>query len=109
MTRIHITTFIAAPVERVFDLSRNLTVWKYVFNDRKEIFASGAGSNLIDKGETITLMVKHAGKTRSSMLRITNLQKPVSFTEEQVKGDLARRPYLNYVPFFLLIFSGCMM
>lgn len=88
MTHIHMTTFIAAPVERVFDLSRNLTVWKYVFNNRKEIFSSGAGSKLIDKGDTITLMVKHAGKMRSSMLKITHLQKPVSFTEEQVRGDL---------------------
>lgn len=88
MPSLHLTTFIAAPAERVFDLSRNLAVWKYIFNSRKELFSSGAGSGLVTKGETVTITVKHAGKTRSAMLRVTELQRPGSFIEELVKGDL---------------------
>ncbi|HRE52825.1 MAG TPA: cell division protein [Flavitalea sp.] len=106
MTHIHMTTFIAAPVERAFDLSRNLTVWKYVFNNRKEIFSSGAGSKLIDKDETLTLMVKHAGKMRSSMLKITQLQKPVFFAEEQVKGDLENFRHEHH---FKKVDNGCIL
>ena len=88
MPSLHLTTFIAAPVGRVFDLSRNLAVCKYVFNSRKETFSSGVGANLLSNGETVTITAKHAWKKRSSMLRLTVLQKPFLFVEEQVKGDL---------------------
>jgi ligand-binding SRPBCC domain-containing protein len=88
MASIHLTTFIAAPVDRVFDLSRNLAVYKYVFNSREEKFSAASGSNLLTKGETVSILAKHAGKTRMSTLKITDLQKPVTFTEEQIKGDL---------------------
>jgi len=88
MPRIHETTFIAAPIERVFDLSRHLALYKLVFQSRKERLSSGAASTLITKGETISIMAKHAGRSRMSMLKITTLQKPTMFVEEQIKGDL---------------------
>jgi ligand-binding SRPBCC domain-containing protein len=88
MARIHLTTFIAAPSERVFDLSRHLALYKLLFHNRREKFSSGAGSNLLGKGETISVISKHAGKSRMSMIKITDLQRPLSFIEEQVKGDL---------------------
>ena len=88
MARIHLTTFIAAPIDRVFDLSRNIAVYKSAFNKRKEMLSSGAASNLVNHGETIIFHAKHFGKMRNVTLRITALDKPVSFTEEQVKGDL---------------------
>lgn len=88
MASIHITTFIAAPIERVFDLSRHLAIYKLVFQGRKAEFRSGAASNLLGIGETISVLGKIAGKNRLTMLKITKLQKPASFTEEQVKGDL---------------------
>lgn len=89
MPSIHLTTFIAAPAERVFDLSRHLGVYKFFFNARKEKFTSGAASNLLTKNETISITAKMGGKTRMSMLKLTSLVKPLSFTEEQVKGDLS--------------------
>lgn len=88
MPRIHLTTFIAAPVERVFDLSRNLTLYKLIFQGRKESFSSGAASNLLAKGETISVVSKLAGKSRMSMIKVMDMQRPLLFTEEQVKGDL---------------------
>ena len=88
MAGIHLTTFIAAPIERVFDLTRNLAVYKYVFNSRKEKFSSRAGANLLTKGETVSIIAKHLGKERLSTLKITTLDKPVLLVEEQTKGDL---------------------
>lgn len=88
MASIHLTTFIAAPVERVFDLSRHIAIYKNLFQSRKEQFSSGAGSNLLSHNETISILGKIAGKTRLTMLKITGINKPASFTEEQVKGDL---------------------
>lgn len=88
MPSIHITTFIAAPIERVFDLSRNLTIYKVFMQNRKETFSSGAASNLIAHGETLTFHARHFGKTRLVTTRVIDLKKPSSFVHEQVKGDL---------------------
>jgi ligand-binding SRPBCC domain-containing protein len=88
MPKIHTTTFIGAPVERVFDLSRHIALYKLIFQSRKEKLTSGAASTLVGKNETITIVAKHAGRARMMMMKITTLQRPVLFIEEQVKGDL---------------------
>lgn len=88
MPTIHLTTFIAAPIERVFDLSRHLSIYKILMQGRNEIVSSGAASNLVSRGETITIQAKHLGKTRLVTTQVTDLQKPSSFVQEQVKGDL---------------------
>jgi ligand-binding SRPBCC domain-containing protein len=96
MPTIHLTTFIAAPIERVFDLSRNLTIYKVLMQGRKEKFSSGAASNLMSHGETITFHAKHFGKTRLVTTRVIELQKPSSFIQEQVKGDLLHFKHEHY-------------
>ncbi|MBL7697195.1 MAG: cell division protein [Chitinophagaceae bacterium] len=88
MTKIHVTTFIAAPVERVFDLSRHVALYKQMFHGNRERITSGAASNLIGKGETVSVNATHAGKSRMVMLKITSFDRPTVFVEEQVKGDL---------------------
>lgn len=96
MPTIHLTTFVAAPIERVFDLSRNLTIYKVLMQDRKEKFSSGAASNLVSHGETITFHAKHLGKTRLITTRVTELEKPSSLVQEQVKGDLIHFRHKHY-------------
>jgi ligand-binding SRPBCC domain-containing protein len=86
MQKIHLTNFIASPLERVFDLSRHLSIYKNVFNGRTENFISGSG--LLNKGDTLTIQVKHFGKPRSVNLRVAGLEKGILYSEEQVKGDL---------------------
>lgn len=88
MSTIHLTTFIAAPIERVFDLSRNLAIYKTLMQGRKEKFTSGSASNLMSHGETITFQAKHFGKSRLVTTRVMDLKKPSSIVQEQVKGDL---------------------
>ena len=88
MPSIHLTTFIAAPVERVYDLSRHVALYRLLFQNRKESFSSGAAGSLLTRNETVSIVVKHAGKSRMMMIKITDLKRPQSFTEVQVKGDL---------------------
>ena len=88
MPIIHLTTFIAAPIERVFDLSRHVSIYKVVMQGRKESFSSGAASNLINHGETMTFHAKHLGKTRLVTTKVIDLKKPSTLVQEQVKGDL---------------------
>ena len=88
MSKIHITSFINAPVERVFNLSRNLAMSKLSFKGRKEQILSSSAANMVTAGETITLRAKHLGKTREITARIIDLKLPEGYTEEQIKGDL---------------------
>ena len=88
MTKIHVTTFINAPIERVFNLSRSLTLSKMAFKGAKEQLLSSSAANMVGAGETITLRAKHLGKTREITSRVTDLELPNGYTEEQIKGDL---------------------
>ncbi len=74
MSKIHITNFINAPVERVFNLSRNLALSKLALKGRQEHILSSSGNNLVAAGETITIRAKHLGKTREITARVTDLK-----------------------------------
>lgn len=88
MSTIHVTTFVAAPAARVFDLSRNLSIYRKIFKQGAEQFSSTAGGNLLNQGDTILINAKHLGKIRSVTLKITAYNKPWFYTEEQIRGDL---------------------
>ena len=64
MPSIHITTFIKAPVEVVFNLSRHIGLHKISQQDHKEEAVAGITSGLIQKGESVTWQAKHLFKTR---------------------------------------------
>ena len=87
MPNIHITTFIAAPVERVFDLSRNVDLHKKSMIKYKEEAVAGTRFGLIEKDETVTWRAKHLFKTRLLRSRITEMVKPKIFIDEQSQGD----------------------
>jgi ligand-binding SRPBCC domain-containing protein len=87
MPNIHLTTFIAAPVERVFDLSRNIDLHKQSMTNHKEEAVAGTRFGLIEKDETVTWKAKHLFKTRFLRTRITEMIKPKIFIDEQSKGD----------------------
>ena len=86
MPVIHLTTFIAAPVERVFDLSRNIDLHKESMKQFKERAVAGTTFGLIEKDETVTWMAKHFFKTRVLRVGITEMKKPIRFTDEQKQG-----------------------
>jgi ligand-binding SRPBCC domain-containing protein len=87
MSKIHLTIFIAAPVERVFDLSRSISLHKISAAQTKEEAIAGVTTGLINLGETVTWQAKHLFKTRQHTSKITAMEKPVSFTDEMIKGD----------------------
>ena len=87
MPQIHLTTFIAAPIERVFDLSRNIDLHKESMKRFKERAVAGTTFGLIEKGETVTWAAKHFFKTRLLRVGITEMQKPSCFVDEQKNGN----------------------
>ena len=87
MPLIHLTTFVQAPIERVFDLSRNIDLHKESMRQHREEAVAGTRFGLIEKDETVTWKAKHFFKTRVMRVRITEMQQPVRFVDEQQDGS----------------------
>lgn len=87
MPTIHLTTFMAAPVERVFDLSRNISLHKLSMQKTGEEAISGVTSGLIKKDETVTWKAKHLYKTRFFTSKIIEMNPHEKFTDKMIKGD----------------------
>lgn len=87
MQLIHLTTFIAAPVERVFDLSRSVNLHKVSTAHRHERIVDGVMSGLLQEGDTVTWQARHLNKERRFTAQVTEMQRPFHFTEEMLKGD----------------------
>jgi ligand-binding SRPBCC domain-containing protein len=87
MPRIHLTTFIAAPANRVFDLARSIDLHKQSMTKHKEEAVAGVRFGLIEKDETVTWKARHLFKDRLLKTRITEMKKPEMFTDEQAEGD----------------------
>jgi ligand-binding SRPBCC domain-containing protein len=85
---IHITTFIAAPVDRVFDLSRNIDLHKQSVARQKEEAVAGTRFGLIEKDESVTWKARRLFKTRLLRTKVTEMVKPQVFVDEQSQGDL---------------------
>jgi ligand-binding SRPBCC domain-containing protein len=87
MPTIHLTTFIAAPVKRVFDLSRSITLHKLSMQQTGEVAIAGTTSGLIKKDETVTWRAKHLFKTRFFTSKITEMLPFEKFTDKMIRGD----------------------
>lgn len=87
MSTIHLTTFIAAPAERVFDLSRNISLHKLSMQHTGEEAISGVTSGLIKKDEIVTWKAKHLFKMRYFTSKITEMIPFEKFTDKMIKGD----------------------
>lgn len=87
MPVIHLTTFIKAPRQRVFDLSRSITMHAVSMKHTNEKAIKGVISGLINLNETVTWQAKLLFKQRVMEVRITEMKPFENFTDEMVKGD----------------------
>lgn len=87
MPKIHLTSFINAPVNRVFDLSRSINLHQISAADTNEKAIDGVMNGLININETVTWQARHLFKTRRFTSKITAMQAPVFFIDEMIKGD----------------------
>ncbi len=87
MPSIHLTTFINAPSQRVFDLCRSINLHKKSLEHTGEEAVAGITTGLISLNETVTWKAKHLGKNRKLTVKISAMQSPFSFTDEMTEGD----------------------
>lgn len=106
MALIHLTTFIAAPAERVFDLSRSINLHKISTAATQEKAIAGVTEGLINETETVTWQARHLFKTRIFTSVISIMQKPFYFVDEMLKGDFKTYRHEHY---FKEIANGTIM
>ena len=87
MSSIHLTSFINAPIERVFDLCRSINLHQISTIDTGERAIGGVMNGLINKNETVTWQAKHLFKTRRFTSKIMEMERPFFFIDEMIKGD----------------------
>lgn len=86
MPRIELTSFVKAPVEIVFDLSRSIELHLASTKGTNERVIAGRTSGLIELGETVTWRAKHLGVYQNLTSIITVCNPYSEFTDEMVKG-----------------------
>ena len=96
MPFIHLTSFIAAPQERVFDLSRSIDLHKSSMKKYDESIIDGKQTGLLDLNESVTWTARHLFKQRVIRVRLTKLQRPDYFVDEQEEGDFRMMKHEHY-------------
>ncbi|WP_158729247.1 MULTISPECIES: SRPBCC family protein [unclassified Flavobacterium] len=86
MTTIQLTTKINAPIEIIFDLSRNIDVHQQSTAKSNETAIDGITSGLINLNETVTWRGKHFGVYLKHKSLISAMEIPTYFVDEMLEG-----------------------
>src|SRR5690554_5662574 len=86
MPKIELITEINSTLEICFDLSRSIDLHKISTAQTNEQAIAGRTSGLINLNETVTWQATHFGVKQKLSSKITALERPNYFTDEQVKG-----------------------
>jgi hypothetical protein len=87
MDHLHLTHFIAAPAQVVFDLSRHIGLHQISQQKYKEEAVRGTRSGLVKKDDLITWRARHLGKIRFLTVKITQLETPLLIENTMTEGD----------------------
>ena len=89
MTIIELTTDIDAPIERVFDLARDLDLHARSMVHTGERAIGGRTTGRVEIGDSVTWRARHFGLWWSLTSRITAVEAPVRFEDVQERGPFA--------------------
>lgn len=90
MPTLDLTTFIAAPPERVFDLARSIDLHCASTSKTGERAVAGVMSGLIGAGQSVTWRARHFGVWQTLSVRMTAFDRPHHFEDAMTKGAFAR-------------------
>ena len=86
MPLIQLHTYIKAPVERCFDLSRSIDLHVLSTKRTNEKAIAGRTTGLICLNETVTWKARHFGIYQTLTTKITQMKSPDYFVDEMVQG-----------------------
>jgi ligand-binding SRPBCC domain-containing protein len=96
MPVIHLATFIAAPVERVFDLARSIDLHTASAASTGERAVAGVTSVLIGPDDEVTWRARHFGIWQSLTVRITAFDRPTHFADTMLRGTFRHMEHHHY-------------
>ena len=96
MPVIQLSTFIKAPVERVFDLSRSIDLHKVSTKHSNEEAIAGTTKGLININESVTWQADHLFKKRKFTSVISKMSIPEHFRDEMTEGDFVSFKHDHY-------------
>jgi len=86
MPEINIQTYIKAPIQICFDLSRSIDLHQISTHKTGETAIAGKTSGLIELHETVTWRAKHFGIWQKLTSKITGFNYPYFFEDQMVSG-----------------------
>ena len=96
MPVIDLSTSIAAPIERVFDLARSINLHMESTSKTSERAIAGVTSGLIGLAEQVTWRARHLGFWQSLTVQITEFDPPTHFADVMVRGAFQRMEHHHY-------------
>ncbi len=106
MPTIELVTFIAAPIERVFDLARSIDLHANSTSRTGERAIAGVTSGLIGPGQEVTWRARHFGVWQSLTVCVTVFERPTHFADAMLRGAFRSMEHHHY---FEQSGSGTMM
>lgn len=94
------------PPERLFDLARSIDAHVESQKGSGERAVAGVTSGLIGEGQEVTWRARHFGLPLTMTSRVTQVDFPRSFTDEQVRGPFRS---FRHVHEFEATPGGCIM
>jgi ligand-binding SRPBCC domain-containing protein len=86
MPKIHLETFIKAPLKLCFDLSRSVDVHMESTSRSRERAVAGVTSGMMNLNETVTWEATHFGIRHYLTSKITAFDRPRMFIDEMQRG-----------------------
>ncbi|HEY6188505.1 MAG TPA: SRPBCC family protein [Pyrinomonadaceae bacterium] len=90
MPTIHLETFIRAPIELCFDLSRSVDVHMASTGHTGERAVAGVTSGMMNLDDEVTWEARHFGVRQRLTSRITTMERPRIFVDEMQRGAFKR-------------------
>jgi len=106
MPTLTLATLIHAPLERCFDLCRDLDAHNQTVAHTRERLVGAKTGGLAELGDVLTFEAVHLGVRQRLTSRITRLERPWVFADEMVSGAFAR---LEHVHTFVETEDGTLM
>ena len=95
MPTIHLETFIRAPVELCFDLSRSVDVHMASTDHTGERAVAGVTTGMMNLNDEVTWEAKHFWMRQRLTSRITAMERPRMFVDEMQRGAFKRWHHTN--------------
>lgn len=106
MPTLTLVTEIHAPIERCFDLCRDLDVHTQTLPHTRERLVGVKTSGMAELGDVLTFEATHLGVRQRLSSRITELNRPALFADEALSGAFSS---LRHVHTFKAIEGGTLM